>query len=101
MVRFPNVQIVLPLAATNEAPGCAIRMAILVVGKTLTSAPMSTKNQPPEILSLTKNRPFVWMDAMAPTDAQPAHFLAIYMAADICEPSRQTHGGNSKGCMVL
>ena len=100
MVCFPNVQIVLPLAATNEAPGCAVRMAILVVGKTLTSAPVSTKNRPPEILSQTKNRSFTWVDAMAPTDTRPAHFLAIHTAAGICKPSCQTYAGNSKGWVL-
>ena len=43
MVLFPNVWIVLPLAATNKAPGCMVLMAILVAGKTLTSTPVSTK----------------------------------------------------------
>ena len=97
MVRFPNVRIVLPFAATKEAPGCVFRMAILVAGKTLTSAPVSTKNRLPEILSRTKSRPSVWLDAMAPTDAQPVRFPAIHMAAGICEPLLQTCGGNSKG----
>ena len=68
MVRFPKVRIVLPLAAISETPGCAVRIAILVAGKMLTSAPVSTKNRLPDILSLTKNMPSVWLDAMAPTD---------------------------------
>ena len=33
MVRFRNVWIVLPLEATNEGTSCAVRIAILMVGK--------------------------------------------------------------------
>ena len=97
MVRVPNVRIVLPLAAISEAPGCVVRLTIPVTGKTLTSAPVSTKNRPPEILSRTKSRPSAWLDVMAPTDAQPSRFPAIRTVAGICEPLYQTYGGNSKG----
>ena len=51
MVHFPDVRIMLPSAVTNETPGCAVHMAILITRKMLTSAPVSTKNQPPEISS--------------------------------------------------
>ena len=75
-------------------------MAIVVAGITLTSAPVSTKKQPPEILSPMKSRPGMWLDAMAPTDAQTACFPAIHMAAGFSEPLRQTYGDNSKGWML-
>ena len=101
IVRFPNVQIMLPLAATNEASSCEVRVAILVAGKTPTSAPVSTKNQPPEILSHTKRRPSMWLEAMAPTDAQPTRFPAIHTAAGIYKPSHQTYNDNSKGWVLL
>ena len=74
-------------------------MSILVAGKTLTSAPVSTKNRPSEILSRMKSRPYVWLDAVAPTDAQPARFRTIHMAAVICEPLSHRYGGKAKaGC---
>ena len=92
-VHFPNIRIVLPLAATNKGPGRVVLKAILVARKTLTSAPVSSTNWPQDMLFHMKTRPSTWLDAMTPTDTQPVHFLAMHTAAGICNVLSHAVGG--------
>ena len=50
----------LPLAANSDGPGCAVCMSKLVAGTTLTSAPVSTRNCRPEMVSRRKKRLLFW-----------------------------------------
>ena len=68
-VHILNVLILLPLPATSKAPSCAVWVIVLVLRKTLTSAPVSIRKQPSEILSHMKSKPSLQLDATTPTYA--------------------------------
>ena len=101
MVRFPKVLIVLQSAGTSKTPGCEVLVTPLVEGKMLTSASVSIRNRLPEILSCTKSKHSLVLDAMAATDALPACFPSIHKVVGICNPFYQTCDGNNEGWRVL
>ena len=101
MMRNLNLQIVLPLAPTSKAPGCAVQVIILVAEQRPTSALVSTRKRPPEILSCTKSRSSLRLDAMAPTDSQSVCLLIIPTVVGTCKPFYQTCDGNSKDWRLL
>ena len=64
----------LPLAALSEGPDCPVRVSRPVAGKTLTSAPVSTRNRRPECVSETNKRPSLRPVAEATMGDRPARF---------------------------
>ena len=68
MVFFPYVLTVLPSAAISEGPDGLMCVSKPVAGRTLTSAPVSTRNYLTEILSHTKRRLSLRLVAKATID---------------------------------
>ena len=93
MVHTLYVLIVLPLAATSEGPGCLVQVSNFVVGKTLTSAPVSTRNQFRDVFPHMKFRPSLRPDVEAATATQPAHFPTMHMVSGTGKPITQMGGG--------
>ena len=99
-VRVPYVLIELPLAASNGGPGWLVRVSSPVAGRTLTSAPVSTRNRRLETLSQRKRRPLLRPAAEATTGDRPSRFPTRCMVVYIAEQLLQMCDGNSTtGCL--
>ena len=59
-MRVPYVPIELLLAASSSGTVCLVRLSSPVVGRMLTSAPVSTRNCRLETVSQRKRRPLLW-----------------------------------------
>ena len=99
-MRFPYVLIELPLAASRGGPGCLVRVSSPVAGRTLTSAPVSTRNCRLETVSQRKRRPLLWPAAEATTGDRPPRFPTRCRVVCIAELLLQMCDGNSTvGCL--
>ena len=99
-VRVPYVCIVVPLAANNSGPGSLVRVSILVAGRTLISAPVSTKNCCLELSSHRKKRPLLWPAAEATIGGRPDLFPTKHRVGCIFElPFQMCDGSNTTRLM--
>lgn len=86
-MRVPYVLIELSLAASRDVPICHMCLSNPVAGRTLTSAPQSTRNCWLEAMSQTKRRPLL--------TARPARFPTRSKVAHIAELPLQMCDGNN------
>lgn len=74
VMHTPYVLMELLLAALSKGPVCPVRVSKPVAGRTLTSAPVSTRNRRPECEFQAKSRLSVRPAAEATIGGWPAHF---------------------------
>lgn len=94
--RSPKVWIMEPFAACKGEPGCLCRRSTAEDGRTLISAPVSTRKRWPLMRSAIKNRRLRdWPTSLTATSDRPGRFPARNMGCGTVEHFQHMCGGTS------